>query len=91
MKNWSFISLRKVKKLQHLLCFFGLGVLQDIWHRSKNFKQHKAKIFHSSLRNRFQIFYTISCQICNLTSTGSSGRSDHIMSEIFLSLLYENV
>ena len=23
MKTWSFISLRKFRKLQHLLCFFG--------------------------------------------------------------------
>ena len=23
VKNWSFISLRKDRKLQHLLCFFG--------------------------------------------------------------------
>ena len=22
-ENWSFISLRKTRKLQHLLCFFG--------------------------------------------------------------------
>ena len=23
VKNWSFVSLRKCRKLQHLLCFFG--------------------------------------------------------------------
>ena len=29
MKNWSFISLRKFGKLQHLLCFFCFSVTKQ--------------------------------------------------------------